>query len=419
MDTTAAREAAHNPLQGRRAVGLACLTALASLSLLAAGQVQPLGHGTALAGMALAGSLVCFSIAFSGNMRAVASSRHEALTDALTGLRNRRSLREDLEDALSRATPDRPALLVLLDLDGFKHYNDSFGHPAGDALLARLGAGLNRTVKAKGRAYRLGGDEFCVLYEAPGRDPHHMTAEAASALCQSGRGFSITASHGMAVLPTEAHTPEHALQLADRRLYDTKSGRKRSGTAEQIRDALVQALEERQPELRGRLDGVAALTRAVAHALELSSGDVDVLVRAAELHDVGKVAVPETILAKPGPLDEIEWGFVRQHTIVGERILSAAPALVPVARLVRSSHERYDGTGYPDGLAGEEIPLGARIISVCDSYHAMTSARPYERALARDEALEELCRCAGRQFDPAVVRSFRNVVAGFPEAVGA
>jgi len=233
VDTTAAREAAHNPLQGRRAVGLACLTALASLSLLAAGQVQPLGQGTALAGMALAGSLVCFSIAFSGNMRAVAGSRHEALTDALTGLRNRRSLREDLEDALSRATPDRPALLVLLDLDGFKHYNDSFGHPAGDALLARLGAGLNRTVKAKGRAYRLGGDEFCVLYEAPGRDPHHMTAEAASALCQSGRGFSITASHGMAVLPTEAHTPEHALQLADQRLYDTIYQERYMGVPEQ------------------------------------------------------------------------------------------------------------------------------------------------------------------------------------------
>ena len=159
---------------------------------------------------------------------------------------------------------------------------------------------------------------------------------------------------------------------------------------------------------------MAALTRAVARALELSSDDIDVLVRAAELHDVGKVAVPEAILAKPGPLDDIEWGFIRQHTIVGERILSAAPALVPVAKLVRSSHERYDGNGYPDGLAGEEIPLGARIISVCDAYHAMTSARPYDNALSHEEAMVEMRRCAGEQFDPDVVRSLCDVVEGLP-----
>ena len=329
-------------------------------------------------------------------MRALAGSRHDALTDALTGLRNRRSLTEDLEDALTGATDQRPTVLVLLDLDGFKQYNDTFGHPAGDALLARLAASLKRAVAAAGEAYRLGGDEFCVLFTAASRDAGHLAAEVAAAMCQSGRGFSITASHGVAVLPARRSSSDQALQLADQRLYESKSGRRRSGTAEQIRDALVQALGERQPELRGRLDGVAALTRAVARALELSSDDIDVLVRAAELHDVGKVAVPESILAKPGPLDDIEWGFVRQHTIVGERILSAAPALVPVAKLVRSSHERYDGSGYPDGLAGEEIPLGARIISVCDAYHAMTSARPYESALSRDEATARAAPLRGR-----------------------
>ena len=134
--------------------------------------------------------------------------------------------------------------------------------------------------------------------------------------------------------------------------------------------------------------------------------------RAAELHDVGKVAVPDAILSKPGPLSEAEWGYMREHTIVGDRILSAAPALEGVAKLVRASHERFDGRGYPDQLRGEEIPLGARIVTVCDAFHAMTSDRPYRPALAVQDALDELHRCAGRQFDPAVVRAFSLIVSG-------
>jgi len=415
MDIGAVQSVGQHRLQGRRALAVPGSIGLTALALLAAGQVQPVAGSAALvATAALVAALAWFALAISHNMHALAGSRQDSLTDALTGLRNRRSLIDDLEDALTGATDERPTVLVLLDLDGFKQYNDSFGHPAGDALLARLAASLKLAVAPHGEAYRLGGDEFCALFTMPGTDPSHLAAAAAAAMCQSGRGFSITASHGTALLPSEARTSNHALHLADQRLYENKSGRRRSGTAEQIRDALVQALGERQPELRGRLNGVAALTRAVARSLELSADDIDVVVRAAELHDVGKVAVPESILAKPGPLDEVEWGFVRQHTIVGERILSAAPALVPVAKLVRSSHESYDGTGYPDGLAGEEIPLGARIISVCDAYHAMISARPYERALARDEAMAELRRCAGDQFDPDVVRSLCDLVGGLP-----
>jgi len=150
--------------------------------------------------------------------------------------------------------------------------------------------------------------------------------------------------------------------------------------------------------------------------LALEADDLDALVRGAELHDVGKVAVPDQILCKPGPLDAVEWEFVRQHTVVGERILSAAPALVPVAKIVRSSHERWDGTGYPDRLSGEDIPLGARIVTVCDSYHAMTSDRPYGVAMTATAALAELQRCAGSQFDETVVKAFcEEVAAGSTE----
>ncbi|HEX5910184.1 MAG TPA: HD domain-containing phosphohydrolase, partial [Thermoleophilaceae bacterium] len=128
---------------------------------------------------------------------------------------------------------------------------------------------------------------------------------------------------------------------------------------------------------------------------------------AAELHDVGKVAVPDDILSKPGPLDDEEFAFIRRHTLIGERIISAAPALSEVARLVRSSHERWDGTGYPDGLAGEEIPLASRIVFAADAFDAMTSTRPYNTPRSADEAIRELRACAGTQFDPVVVEAFR------------
>ncbi len=152
--------------------------------------------------------------------------------------------------------------------------------------------------------------------------------------------------------------------------------------------------------------GLADLAVAVAAKLPMLPDDVDVMARAAELHDIGKMAVPDQILQKPGPLDRRELDFIRQHTLVGERILAAAPALQPVARLVRASHERWDGGGYPDGLKGEEIPLGARIIAVCDTYHAMTSDRVYQPPVDPPAALMELRRCAGTQLDPRVVAIF-------------
>ena len=174
---------------------------------------------------------------------------------------------------------------------------------------------------------------------------------------------------------------------------------------------LLRALEERSPELLRHLGGVARLAGEVAERLALSSEEVEHVRQAAELHDVGKMAIPDAILSKPGPLDPSERAFLRRHTLVGERIVGAAPALAPVARLVRSSHERLGGEGYPDRTPGEEIPLGSRIIAVCDAYDAMTSDRPYRRALPPEEALDELRSCSGTQFDPQVVASFAVVVA--------
>jgi diguanylate cyclase (GGDEF)-like protein len=331
--------------------------------------------------------------------------REQAVTDALTGLGNRRRLSADLGVALERAAAADPALLLLFDLDGFKAYNDTFGHLAGDQLLTRLGARLSDAVAAHGGAYRLGGDEFCVLLQLDGEDVDDLIARAAAALSDSGKQFAIRASFGAVLLPHEADSPDHALQLADERMYAHKRGRA-AGPRDQARDVLLRTMQAKQPELDDHSSEVAGLALRVARQLGLTGEQLDEVARAAELHDVGKVGIPDSILNKPGPLDETEWEFMHQHTILGERILNAAPALRPVARLVRSSHERWDGTGYPDQLAAEAIPLGARIIAVCDAYEAMTADRPYRKALTPQAARRELSANAGTQFDPAVVAAF-------------
>ena len=201
------------------------------------------------------------------------------------------------------------------------------------------------------------------------------------------------------------------MQLADQRLYDQKAGRSRSvaGQADPRRADAGPPGARAGPQGAHR-PGRRALPRRGPRHWTSPADEIDMLVRAAELHDIGKVAVPDSILLKPGPLDDTEWGFVRQHTVVGERILSAAPALVPVARIVRASHERFDGGGYPDGTAGEDIPLGARIVAICDAYHAITSERPYGQARPHEDAIQELRRCAGHQFDPGSWTIFCSIV---------
>ena len=331
--------------------------------------------------------------------------RQQAVTDPLTGLGNRRQLTSDLATTVANAMSE-PSVLMLFDLDGFKRYNDTFGHLAGDALLARLGGKLSAAVASRGTAYRLGGDEFCALLRAPkdAAELHDTVARAAGALCEVGETFSVTASCGAVLVPHEAATPEYVLQLADERMYARKHGRRSSG--EHTRDVLIRIMHVKQPGLPDHSTGVARLAVAVGRRLGMDAEQLDELGRAAELHDIGKVGIPDAILNKPSRLDATEWDFARQHTILGERILSASPALRPVARIVRASHEQWDGNGYPDRLTGPEIPLAARIVAVCDAYEAITNDRCYRKARSPREAREELGREAGRQFDPAVVTAF-------------
>jgi diguanylate cyclase (GGDEF)-like protein len=370
--------------------------------------VNPLA--VALAAASVLAVMARTVVVFEDNVAMLRASRDEALTDALTGLGNRRALGRALEASMAALDPERPLVLALFDLDGFKHYNDTFGHPAGDALLARLGRSLAAFMDGRGDVFRMGGDEFCALFAVgeEGADP--VVEGAARALSEFGEGFAVSCSHGAALLPGEADTPADALRLADQRMYAHKHA-DRISAGRQTADALLRALAERDPHL-GRQTEAVELAVATAQQLGLSADEVERVRHATELRDVGKVAVPDVILGKPGPLREEEWAFVRRHPVIGERIIAGAPALESVAPLVRSSHERWDGTGYPDRLAGEDIPLGARIVSVADAFAAMTADRPYRRARSAAAALVELRDCAGSQFDPAVVAAFTAARAG-------
>jgi diguanylate cyclase (GGDEF)-like protein len=366
------------------------------------------GWSVALVVVALA-LLVFAAISFLAHHRLLVAT---SMTDALTGIPNRRQLKTDLDQQLKQASPARPLLLMLFDLNGFKGYNDSFGHPAGDALLIRLAKALEQAVGEHGGcAYRLGGDEFCVLAAV---DPDRTTpivAAASQALSEHGGGFSITASYGAILLPQESQDVTEAMRLVDQRMYAQKTSARRSPDR-QSRDVLLRALQERNPELAERHAAVARLAEGVGERMGLSNEDHAVLRQAAELHDVGKLAIPEELLHKPGPLDAEEWTFVRRHPLIGERIVGAAPALAAAAKLVGATHERVDGSGYPNGLAGEQIPVGARIIAVCDAFTAMTFPRSYAPQLTVRQAIAELRGCAGTQFDPAVVEALANLVVG-------
>ena len=397
------------PAEGWRAFASPTIFALAVLALLML-ERQDMNEPAvgALTVATLIAVVVRLALTFAQNRRLVT----ELETDPLTGLSNRGKLAYDLDRLFTQDEP-QPHVLAFLDLDGFKAYNDAFGHPAGDALLVRLGHQLAEAVGDSGRAYRMGGDEFAMLLPGDATSAGASVAAGAAALSERGEGFKVTCSCGSAVLPADATSPSTALQLADQRMYADKDSHRPTSGGE-VEAVLLRILNQRAPDLSEHVNAVKSLALAIGEKLELSPGELTTLGRASELHDIGKIAIPDAILSKGGPLDDDEWHFMRQHTILGERIVSAAPSLASVGSLIRSSHERWDGKGYPDQLAGDEIPLASRIILVADAYDAMTSERPYSEARDPETALAELRECAGVQFDPALVPVLDDVVRSTP-----
>jgi diguanylate cyclase (GGDEF)-like protein len=389
-------------LEGRFLAATPLVCGLVALGVLVVSRFHHLNVlADALAAAAIVVVLLRTWLSFAENAQLLDTTRAQSLTDPLTGLGNRRSLTFALERALRGSGR---WVFVIYDMNGFKRYNDTFGHPSGDALLARLGESLELAAGPDAHAFRLGGDEFCILAPLGDDDAESLVEAGVAALTEEGEGFSVAAEYGAVLLPEEAADASEVLRLADERLYAQKATHYQGD--EPAHGLLLRALTEKEPLLRDHMRSVAQFSIVVGARLGVTGHSLEQLRLAAELHDIGMIAIPDAILAKPGALTEDEWRFVRRHTVIGQRILAGSPALREVAGIVRSTHERWDGNGYVDGLAGTAIPLPARIIAVCDAYVAMTSDRPFRDALSPQEALTELRRCSGTQFDPEVVLAF-------------
>jgi len=377
--------------------------------------------------VALVGPLLAIALYQRSTHRALRAMRL-ALTDPLTGLGNHRQFHERLQRELLRAEEQAsPLTLCFVDIDDFKKINDRFGHPSGDRVLSQVGARLRQG----GEAFRLGGDEFALLFVD---HDEGMALAAADSIVERIATVdfehigTVTVSAGLATFPMQGHGRDELIRLADSALYWAKEhGKNRvrlyrpevveiselkrlaagPDKAARYRAAasLAKAVDARDTYTGSHSERVGELAARVATRLGLAAEQVELTRLAGSLHDLGKLAIPEEILRKPGTLADSERLVLERHPQIGFRMLDSL-GVDPVADLVLHHHERWDGAGYPDGLCGEQIPLGARIIFVTDAYDAMTSDRIYRPRRSSQAALAELERCAGTQFDPDIVAAF-------------
>jgi diguanylate cyclase (GGDEF)-like protein len=377
--------------------------------------------------MALVGPLLAIALYQRSTFAALKAMRL-ALTDPLTGLGNHRHFHERLQRELAQAEQDGETLsLCLVDIDDFKTINDTYGHPVGDRILGQVASRLRQG----GESFRLGGDEFAVLL--PGLDARDAVSVARSIVervsaAQLEQVGGLTVSAGVATFPLQGVGRDELIRLADSALYWAKEDGKNRARAyepayvelkqlQQLAEghdraaryraaaSLAKAVDARDAYTGSHSERVGDIAARIARRLGLDDAQVELTRLAASLHDLGKLAIPEEILRKPGALNESERLVLQRHPQIGFRMLESL-GVEPVAEWVLHHHERWDGDGYPDRLRGDEIPLGARIIFVADAYDAMTSERLYRHPLSQREALDELERCSGSQFDPAVVDAF-------------
>jgi diguanylate cyclase (GGDEF)-like protein len=385
----------------------------------------------------LAGALVGPLVAIALYQRSVHRSLDAmrlALTDSVTGLGNKRHFEERLQRDLDRADREGiPVTLCMLDIDNFKQINDSYGHPVGDRVLAQVAERLRRG----GESFRVGGDEFALLL--PGRSQEDGRAVAKIVLKRVANdtfehGGALSFSAGVATYGSDGLERSELVRAADAALYSAKRRGKGRVHLHRANEKSLPATEN-EPETNSRTAGLRAITsgaraavsrdiylgdhsgnvgelaaRIAAH-MGLDEEQVELTRVAGSLHDLGKLLIPEAILEKPGPLTPAERVALERHPEIGCRMLEAL-GVEPVATWVLHHHERWDGKGYPEKLGGDDIPLASRIIFVADAYDAMTSDRPYRSALSREEAIAEIERCSGTQFDPDVVAAFLTEVAG-------
>src|SRR4051812_8378334 len=330
--------------------------------------------------------------------------------DPLTGCLNRRGFEERLDAEIDSATRhDGTLALVVLDLDHFKAVNDTHGHAAGDELLHWTVTRAGEALRPMDSVGRLGGDEFAVL--VPGAGPPEGR-EVADRL-RDALAERVDVSLGVASFPADGSERDSLHRHADADLYAAKHGRAEARDLS-FASALASAVNLRMAVPDERFSAVPQWALAIADRLGLDATETGMLRLAAILHDVGKVSVPDRILRKPGPLTVDEFEHVKGHPAAGAEIVAHIDGLSPVSEWIRHSHEHYDGSGYPDALRGEAIPLPSRILLVADAFDAMTSTRPYGAPLPPEVALDELQRGAGRQFDAVCVDALAQHLADHP-----
>ncbi|MEO8955096.1 MAG: diguanylate cyclase [Ktedonobacteraceae bacterium] len=356
-------------------------------------------------------------------------------TDPLTELPNHRALLSTLKQELERAQRySRPCSLLFLDLDHFKAFNDGYGHAAGDTVLRDFAGTLKTTTRSMDTVGRWGGEEFVVILPEATIEEALEVAErirkAVSFHCfDINGGLHLTCSIGVACYPEHSCEQDALISAADKAMYGAKHlGRNQvrlvsdsavtallnreaaEGGREEIAlrgtvEALVTLVEERDRSLGHHSQQVSELARQLARAVGMSQEEAQGVALAGLLHDIGKVAVSDAILQKPGPLTEEEKAQMRKHSIVAAEVLNHIPSLRPLVPVIRAHHERWDGHGYPDQLKAEQIPLAARLVAVIDAYTVMITEQVYQHACSSTEALEELRHCAGTQFDPLAVET--------------
>ena len=383
--------------------------------------------------------------ALAGVSTALAETHAAATIDKLTGVWNRQALLSELFSEVERASRyNRPLSVAFVDIDHFKQVNDTYGHHVGDIVLRGVAQTVRANLRATDIVGRYGGEEFMVLLTETGVEDATVLAEKIRSLVQRARftveggvELTVTVSIGIAGGQGRQLRVDELVRDADAAMYSAKglgrnqtyvfaepdddarvprapistTGRSRAQEVGRVaRDATQSALASfinPLPHYRGQPSAlIATIVVALAQHLDLPEAEVDRIRVAALLHDVGKVALPEEILEKPGALTSAEWRTVVQHPRIGQVILEQATALRDAVPIILHHHERFSGHGYPYGLRGTDIPLGARIVAIADAYDAMTHDRPYKQAIGHEAALRELRRHAGTQFDPELVQLF-------------
>ncbi|MBV8669033.1 MAG: diguanylate cyclase, partial [Candidatus Eremiobacteraeota bacterium] len=359
------------------------------------------------------------------NAKLYERAKELAENDALTGLPHQRSVQERLayEVKRSRRSSSRLALLMM-DIDKFKAFNDTYGHPVGDRVLKEVAAVLRRVARETDVIGRYGGDEFCAILpetdrESAWRFAERLEAEVAREPFQidERQSIPIRLSIGIAVYPDECEGRDDLIGVADAALYAAKRGEaQRAMKSEDLMATLegdlkpfaayIAALANSSRTKRDQLIKVNKLASRYAKAVELDDHQRHVLLCSAALLDIGELAIPGLILSKPGKLEKEDYEIIKRHAELGYEMLKGLKDCDAIAMVVRHHQERYDGAGYPHGLAGDDIPLLSRILSVLEAYAAMTSDRPYRRAMSHEEAVTELRKSAGTQFEPKIVERF-------------